>query len=229
MHLSDLHFEKLSPREQHILALIDTYAPDVIFITGDYLNLSSVYDPEAQEGARQLLTQIQAPFGVYCVTGSPAVDVEGIVPDVFEGLSLHWLSDRATEVKVEGQAFYLLGVRNTYQEGRDLTSLTTLAAETPDNVFRILLYHTPDLMPDAVELGIDLYLCGHTHGGQIRMPVYGALATSSKWGKRYEHGAYQEGATTLYVSRGLGVEGLGAPRARFLAPPEVIIWDFEPS
>ena len=77
----------------------------------------------------------------------------------------------------------------------------------------------------AASLGVDLYLCGHTHGGQIRAPLYGALATSSRWGKRYEMGLYRERGTTLYVSRGLGVEGLGAPRARFLAPPEIVLWE----
>jgi hypothetical protein len=76
-----------------------------------------------------------------------------------------------------------------------------------------------------VELGVDLYFCGHTHGGQIRLPLLGALITSSELGKRYEMGRYKEKGTTLYVSRGLGMEGLGAPRARFLSPPEVILWN----
>jgi predicted MPP superfamily phosphohydrolase len=70
----------------------------------------------------------------------------------------------------------------------------------------------------------DLYLCGHTHGGQIRLPLFGALITSSDFWKRYEMGRYEEGHTTLYVSRGLGMEGMGAPRARFLAPPEIVLW-----
>jgi predicted MPP superfamily phosphohydrolase len=79
-------------------------------------------------------------------------------------------------------------------------------------------------MPEAVELGVDLYLCGHTHGGQIRLPGFGALITSSEFWKRYEMGRYEENGTTLYVSRGLGMEGLGAPRARFLSRPEIIEW-----
>lgn len=79
-------------------------------------------------------------------------------------------------------------------------------------------------MPEASELDVDLYLCGHTHGGQIRLPFFGALITSSDLGKRYEAGRYQQNNTTLYVSRGLGMEGLGAPRARFLSPPEIIEW-----
>ncbi|MCU0520267.1 MAG: hypothetical protein MUF84_06210 [Anaerolineae bacterium] len=224
LQISDIHFEGDSPRERALLNLIRAERPDLLFLTGDYLNLSSVYDPAAQQGARRLLQRLDARRGIYAVTGSPPVDVPGVVPEVFAGLPIRWLLDEAEAVDIDGQALWILGVRHTYDEGRDGRALTELAAKTPQNSLRILLYHTPDLMPVAARLGIDLYLCGHTHGGQIRLPFYGALATSSRWGKRYEQGRYVEGQTTLFVSRGLGVEGLGAPRARFLAPPEVVAW-----
>jgi len=122
---------------------------------------------------------------------------------------------------------HLLGVQCTYNEARDLAALKQLRANIPDTGIVILLYHTPDLMPAIASLNLDLYLCGHTHGGQLRLPIYGAIATSSRWGKRYEMGLYREGVTTLYVNRGLGLEGLGAPRARFLAPPEIVLWSLE--
>ena len=89
----------------------------------------------------------------------------------------------------------------------------------------ILLYHTPDLAPEASRLGIDLQLSGHTHGGQVRLPFYGALVTGSLYGKRFEAGRYQLERMVLYVSRGLGLEGAGAPRVRFLCPPEMILWE----
>jgi predicted MPP superfamily phosphohydrolase len=57
----------------------------------------------------------------------------------------------------------------------------------------------------------------------VRLPWFGAILTASKYGKRYEAGLYQVGATQLYVSRGLGMEGLGAPRVRFLCPPEIVV------
>jgi hypothetical protein len=78
-------------------------------------------------------------------------------------------------------------------------------------------------MPEAARHGIDLYLCGHTHGGQVRLPGFGAILTSSQLGKRYEMGLYREGQTSMYVSRGVGLEGLSAPRVRFLAPPEITL------
>jgi hypothetical protein len=80
----------------------------------------------------------------------------------------------------------------------------------------------PDLLPEAAALGIDLVLSGHTHGGQWRLPGFGALLTNSRYGKRYEAGHYVQAGTHLYVSRGLGMEGFGTPRARFFCPPEVV-------
>ncbi len=227
MHISDIHFERASLRETRLLDLVREERADLLLLTGDYLNLSSVYDPTAQQGVRHLLAQLTAPLGVYAITGSPVVDIEGIVPEIFDGLDIRWLDDEAVPVDVSGHTLWLLGVRNTYDEQRDTQALEKLADATPEEAFRVLLYHTPDLMPVAAKLGVDLYMCGHTHGGQIRLPGYGAVATSSRWGKRYEQGRYQEGETTLYVSRGLGLEGLGAPRARFLAPPEIIVWELE--
>ncbi|OQA22811.1 MAG: phosphodiesterase YaeI [Chloroflexi bacterium ADurb.Bin360] len=120
---------------------------------------------------------------------------------------------------------WLMGVTCTVGSERDAAALAKVHAEIPAGAPTILLYHTPDLMPQVVDLGIDLYLAGHTHGGQLCLPFYGALFTSSQWGKKYEGGRTQEGQTTLYVSRGLGMEGLGAPRARLLAPPELILWE----
>ncbi|MGD2205506.1 MAG: metallophosphoesterase, partial [Anaerolineae bacterium] len=58
--------------------------------------------------------------------------------------------------------------------------------------------------------------------GQWRVPGFGAILTSSRYWKRYEAGHYVENRTHLYVSRGLGMEGFGAPRARFFCPPEVL-------
>jgi predicted MPP superfamily phosphohydrolase len=93
------------------------------------------------------------------------------------------------------------------------------------DAFRILLYHTPDLAPEAAQLGIDLQLSGHTHGGQVRIPLYGAVYAASLYGKKFESGRRQVGDLTLYVSRGIGLEGGGAPRLRFNCAPEVTLWE----
>ena len=226
LHISDLHVERTTAREEILLRMVEELAADVIVLTGDYLNLAYVYDAEAQADAHDVLERLcdVAHGPVYAITGSPPVDRTEIVPDLFKDLPITWLLDEVRELRINGQRIQVVGMRCTRERRRDEPRLRHLLGQSAPGRFTLLLYHSPDLMPKAVELGVDLYLCGHTHGGQVRLPLFGALITSSDFWKRYEMGWYRENGTTLYVSRGLGMEGLGAPRARFLAPPEIILW-----
>ncbi|MEA3339298.1 MAG: hypothetical protein U9R15_04970 [Chloroflexota bacterium] len=224
LHITDLHIERITARERELLRLAEELSPDAILITGDYLSISSVHDERSLAEARDLLARLCASGPVYAITGSPPVDLPEVVPAIFEGLPITWLLDEVEELRVNGHVLRLAGLRCTHERHADVPRLRRLLDGDAERAFTLLLYHSPDLMPEAVELGVDLYLCGHTHGGQVRLPLFGALVTSSHFGKRYEMGRYEEAATTLYVSRGLGMEGMGAPRARFLAPPEIVLW-----
>jgi predicted MPP superfamily phosphohydrolase len=70
---------------------------------------------------------------------------------------------------------------------------------------------------------VDPYLAGHTHGGQVALPFYGALATLSAFGKEFESGLHRVADTWEYTNRGIGMEGGAAPRMRFAARPEVTV------
>ncbi|MCS7261214.1 MAG: metallophosphoesterase [Anaerolineae bacterium] len=230
LHISDIHVERLGRREALLLSLVRELHPDLIVLTGDYVNLSYVDDPISHAHARQLLEALCAEAAaltpspaLYAVLGSPPVD-RNAAP-LFDGLPIRLLRNEVVHVAPRpGCAFALIGLDCTHDLERDAAQLERLATTIAPGTLRILLYHSPELMPRASRLGIDLYLCGHTHGGQIRLPLYGALVTSSRLGKRYERGLYREGTTHLYVSRGVGLEGLCAPRIRFLCSPEIILW-----
>jgi predicted MPP superfamily phosphohydrolase len=224
LHISDLHIERLTRREEKLLDLVEDTQPDIILITGDFLNLSFTRDKQAQDDLSQLLKQLTAPLGVYAVLGSPPVDERDVVPALLEKSPLRLLRDEWEAVDVgDGRSLVLIGLDCTHHVPADGQTLARVAADSPDTAPRVLLYHAPELMPQAAEQGIDLYLCGHTHGGQVRLPRIGALLTSSQLGKQYEMGHYRRGQTHLYVSRGVGLEGLSAPRVRFLAPPEITV------
>lgn len=228
LHISDLHVERIGRREEGLLALTEKLAPDLILLTGDYLNLSCVDDAVAHAEARRLLANLRAPAGVYAVLGSPPVDRNSA--SLFEGLPIQLLRNRVHILNGTGERpIALIGMDCSHDVERDGRVLHRLWAQVPPDAFTLLLYHSPDLMPAAAELGIDLYLCGHTHGGQVRLPLYGAAITSSRYGKRYEMGCYREGRTHLYVSRGVGLEGLAAPRVRFLCPPEATLFTLRPA
>jgi predicted MPP superfamily phosphohydrolase len=221
VHLTDFHVERLTRREEKVLALLDQLRPDLIVYTGDLLSFSYVDDPAAQADCRELMSKLRAPLGVFAVPGTPLVDTESALVNVLGGLdNISLLRDCAVSLP-EYPRLNLIGLNCTHDPSIDGPKLEQAVDGLSPDDYTLLLYHAPDLMPEAARCGIDLVLCGHTHGGQIRLPLFGALATSSIYWKRYEMGEYREGNTTMVVSRGIGMEGKGIPRMRFLCPPEI--------
>ncbi len=230
LHLSDLHLERIGLREERLAQLIQDLSPDLICFSGDLLSLSFNADPTAISQARTVVGQWRAPSGVYAVTGSPLVDLPQSVDAILtDQPHLHWLQDEAITLRSGDRALTLVGLTCTHQPAVDGPKLLAALKNRPHSDPVILIYHTPDLAPETASAGVDLQLSGHTHGGQIRLPFYGAVVTSSIYRKRYEIGEHHlprsgRNPMVLYVSRGLGMEGGAAPRARFLSRPEIILW-----
>ncbi|MEM7344317.1 MAG: metallophosphoesterase [Chloroflexota bacterium] len=230
LHLSDLHVERLTRREDDLLEQIEQLNPDLIVFTGDFLNLSYVDDPIARAEVRKVLMKLDAPYGVYATLGSPPVDPRDTTPSLLDDTDIRLLRDEVAVLTFEdGRTISLLGLDCEHDLDSDASAFKRMVELTPADSSKILLYHSPELMPLVQQYPIDLYLCGHTHGGQIRMPLYGALLTSSVLGKQYEMGPYLEQDTLLYISRGIGLEGMGAPRMRLLCKPEIILFELEGS
>lgn len=228
LHISDLHVERLTRREEMVLSLIEMAKPDLIVITGDYVNLSYNRDPETYAQLKQLLGRLSAPYGVYATLGSPPVDVRDTITPLFENLPVMLLRDEWATVNMgAGRELVLVGLDCSHHIPSDQARLDRVMGIAPNSVPQVLLYHSPELMPQASEHQVDLYLCGHTHGGQVRLPFIGPILTSSQLGRKYVMGLYRNGRTHLYVSRGVGLEGLSAPRVRFLAPPEITLFNLQ--
>jgi predicted MPP superfamily phosphohydrolase len=221
LQISDIHVERITRRERDLLAQVQALHPDMIVLTGDFVNVDYLNDPLALAETHALLAQLHAPYGVYAAT-SP-VDEPKVKAAIFTGLNIRLMDDRVETLSFPGGSLALVGVTNTEDWNRDRRMLGSLMAGIPPDTYTLLLYHTPDLIETAAAEGVDLELAGHTHGGQIRLPFYGAVITFSRYGKKYEMGKYIVRSTTLYVSRGVGMEGFGAPRVRFLCPPEIVL------
>lgn len=229
VQITDIHLERTTKRERKLVALVKSLQPDLILMTGDYLNHSYIGEETAIEHVRFLIQELEAPCGIYAVPGTPLIDPPEVMGRIFDGLGVKVLENESVKVTIAGQEIHLVGVSCTGDLGVDRPRLERALAVAPPEAFKILLCHMPDLVDEAAAWGIDLYLAGHTHGGQLRLPFYGAVVTSSNHGKRYEMGLFREGETYLYVSRGIGMEGLSAPRARFLCPPEVTLFTLQGS
>ena len=227
LHLSDLHMERTTRREKRILQAVREYAPDLILFSGDVLNLSYLEDETAQSDAIEFFKQLSAPLGVYGVSGSPAVDKMEFITTLENQTGHHWLKNKVVTIDSKVGKVNLCGIVCSQNPDQDEKLLSeALSGLKQAEGFNLLLYHSPDLAPNASRNGIDLQLSGHTHGGQVRLPVIGALYTGSLYGKRFEAGRYLVNGMTLYTSRGLGMEGAIAPRVRLLCRPEIILWEF---
>lgn len=224
MHLGDLHVERITDRERRLVDLVAAERPDLIVCSGDLLNYSYAADRGAWEACRWVFERLSAPLGTFVVSGSFPADRDESVATIVAGTPARWLRDERVTIEHRGQSFDLIGLHCTHRPFLERPRLEAILPASRER-FTLLLYHTPDLAPDAAELGIDWMLSGHTHGGQVRLPWFGAIVTSSLYGKAFEMGRYALGGMTLYVTRGIGLEGSAAPRVRFLCPPEVIVWE----
>ncbi|MDR3577271.1 MAG: metallophosphoesterase [Anaerolineaceae bacterium] len=224
LHLGDLHIERVTNREITLNKWIEGLHPDLILFSGDILNLSYLKDQRAWQDARAVMSAWKAPLGVFAVSGSSAVDLSDNMPELIDGLPIRWLKDEKIEINFGEDCLNLLGITCNHRPYLDGPRLNKLMEQT-DGHFNLLLYHSPDLAAYAANAGLDLQLSGHTHGGQVRLPLYGAIFAGSLYDKKFESGRYQLADMTLYVSRGIGMEGCAAPRVRFLCPPEIILWE----
>jgi predicted MPP superfamily phosphohydrolase len=234
VHLTDVHIERYSYREETIVRQVNALKPDLILFTGDYLNLSHLQDPVSAGHWRQFVSQLKAPYGIYAVRGTVEPSPESM-QWLVEGTNVTWLEQEAKTIDVRGQQVTLVGVACSHNRERDGTRLDQALADRPERAFTLLLYHSPDLVQEAADRGIDLYVSGHTHGGQLRLPFLGPVVTGSVYGREYVAGLFevpsdstaagQAHNTWMYNSRGLGLEGSGMPRARLLCRPEIVSID----
>jgi predicted MPP superfamily phosphohydrolase len=208
VHLSDLHCDAKVRLEEQLPALVAAQRPDGIVFTGDAIN-----SPDGVPVLRKLMTALAKVAPTYVVRGNWDMAPIYFWPqDLYQGTGVQEVAARPRQL---GKDVWIGGM--PYQWDSDVeVGFKAL----PASGLRIFLYHLPDEV-EKVKGRADVYLAGHTHGGQVRLPFYGALITMSRFGKRYEWGRYEVDGTTLYVNRGIGMEGSSAPRVRFWCRPEI--------
>jgi hypothetical protein len=217
VQISDLHCDWKIRNEEKMVRIVNDLKPDIIVATGDYLNHRL-----GLPHLRDALKRLNAPLGKLAVTGNQDAAWR-LQLNLLEGTGFRWLQQEAVAVTKGSDSIGILGVGFAHS-GVSLDPVRAL----PVDRFNVFMFHTPDLVEDISSPAVDLYLCGHTHGGQVTLPWYGALITFSKFGKKYESGRYRVGETTLYVNRGLGLEPRPGPQVRFSARPEIAVFDIVP-
>ncbi|MFA6317204.1 MAG: metallophosphoesterase [Elusimicrobiota bacterium] len=217
VQLSDFHSEAAPLNELKAVGIVNSLQPDIVVFTGDYLNT-----PQGLGISREAFRGLKPRYGTFLVSGNYDL---GMVPEgAFKDAGVVELESGSREVAIRGSRIRVTGL--SILNAPDFRyAMGLLRAEPAYDVF---LFHYTDLVDEAAKAGVDLYLAGHTHGGQVRLPFYGALVTLSSTGKKFESGLYRLGSMALYVNRGLGLEGGLAPRVRFLCRPEITVIDVYP-
>jgi predicted MPP superfamily phosphohydrolase len=218
-----------------IVGLANAQKPDLTVLLGDFVGAHHFITGYVAPGAWAAeLARLEAPLGVYAVLGnhdwwsaalpSDPPDNSQSIRKALSGARIPVLENQALRLSQNGKPFWLVGlgdqiaVRRGRYDVRGVDDLAGALRPINDDAPAILLAHEPFIFP-RVPNRVALTLCGHTHGGQVYIPLIGTPFAPTAHGKPYIYGLYNEGPRQLVVSGGLGESF--AP-VRFLRPPEVV-------
>jgi uncharacterized protein len=227
VQLSDIHIGPFMTASEirHVVDAVQQLKGDLIVLSGDYVT----WDPTTQEAAVEALSGLRAPFGVFGCLGNHEAwtGVEDSITRLFGTRGVRILRKQNATLRVGGDELNLIGVdfqthrpAGAHHEGivrRYLVGVEPLVRRDTAN---ILLSHNPNTFDRAAELGIDLSLAGHTHGGQVALEFISPQIAPGRLVTPYVAGWFGKPGGQLYVNRGIGTIG---PPIRWGAPPEITV------
>lgn len=216
--LADVETRTPGDYEQRAVELLMSGRPDIVLVPGDVLQSGTPSRPARSVALRQLFEGLSAPLGVWVVPGDH--DEYGVLASALEDTGARLLLNEWVELTLGERDVLLLGLGH----GPEADEALRRFEELPDQgELRLVLVHMPravlDLSKDAI---VDLVVAGHTHGGQVSLPVIGAVFAPTPLPRAVAAGGLHEvNGHSLYISRGVGVERDGVPPMRLFCPPEV--------
>jgi uncharacterized protein len=199
VHLSDLHLDRYLPRHDYIVSAVDALHPDWIFITGDLLNV-----PEGLPHLFRFLTRLRSIAPVFATLGNHD-HYSGVPIDHFGDLAdrhkITLLINQTVFISVGGGELAIAGVDDPSLHRADLRCVPPQA----EGRFTLLLAHAPNILEQLADHhAVDLILCGHSHGGQWRIPYVPTFWLPPGCNGRIAGSHRDTRNRPLYVNRGLG-------------------------
>lgn len=226
IHISDLHSKEFGKDNKTLLQKIAKEQPDLILITGDIIDRRNYNEGPSVYFAKECASI--AP--VYFSTGNHEMwsgKLNGL-EEKLNSIGINVLRNESKQIRIGDESIYILGIDDpavyrTKEEGEVLIkNIKKSLKNVPKDSFRILLSHRPERVDIYKDSNINLILCGHAHGGQIRLPfVGGILAPGQGFFPRYEEGMHNIGNSIIEISRGLGNSSF--PLRVFNRPELVVI------
>jgi uncharacterized protein len=215
-HLSDIHYSPQMDEQflKKMLALVNEQHPDIIFITGDLASYHTQWVNQIPDLLKSLISR----FGTYVVPGNH--DYCYGRKSLFRRLKevdITVLKNEALSVGPRESPIHLIGTDDpaTFRDDPE----AVFEGLTREGV-RIFITHSPDGIREAIREKVPLILTGHTHGGQVRLPIFGALYLPTMEEREFDAGWFKQSQSWIFVNRGLGMGGVPV---RFLCPREIAI------
>jgi uncharacterized protein len=217
VQISDLHIGTWIDRTrlEWVVEMANREEPDLVAITGDFVT----YDPDKfEEDLVQVLRRLKTKDGAVAILGNHDHWTD---PDVIRRIlrrsDLEDLSNRVITLRRGSDSLHIAGVDDVLEK---LDDLETVLEQLPEDGAAILLAHEPDFVRKSAASGrFDLQLSGHSHGGQVVLPLVGPPILPPL-GRKYPNGFYQVNEMQLYTNRGVGTATL---RLRINCPPEIAV------
>jgi predicted MPP superfamily phosphohydrolase len=227
--LSDFHYDPyFSIHPLHAaIPLVNRLRPDLIVLAGDFVSMPWVGDDRkaafAAEPCATLLRRMTAPHGLWAVLGNhdDRTDPEHVTR-ALQAENIQVLANQSEAIERNGARIWLAGVNDVLS---GTANLSRTLRGVPSGEAVVLLAHEPDFADKASRFPIDLQLSGHSHGGQVRVPLLPPLYLPPM-ARKYVWGQYRVGPLTLYTTAGLGTVGVPV---RLNCPPEITILTLRPA
>ncbi len=214
LHLSDLHIDSIPGFAAIIIKKIKNLRFDICLLTGDYRKDIHGLFNHILKPMYALANYIQASYGTFAVLGNHDT---WLMSRYEKETGINLLVNESVEIEKEGQKILITGTDDPYYY---YTEMALMSLQTKGYDFKIALVHTPELAREAAANGYNLYLCGHTHGGQICLKEGLPILSHQYEGKQFNAGLWELGVMKGYTSRGVGVSGMPV---RFNCPAEIVL------
>lgn len=218
LHFSDIHLRenRWHPGLDAVIERVRTNPPDLICLTGDLVDDKQDARPAAALVER-LVTQLRARLGIFAILGNHDGDLLG---PRLPRWGVRVITGERVEIDAgNGTIVELLGIAGVHREDLSLPMFNATVPAKREGSLRMVLSHYPDALPRVATLGADVFLAGHTHGGQICLPGGIPIITHDSLPRRLSRGVQRVDETWISVSRGMGYSN---QPVRLFAPAEVV-------
>lgn len=202
LHLSDLHLDLVPGTDRRIESCLRGVEADLCVLTGDYRHSTAGGCKAILPAMRRVVEAAACRYGIVGILGNHD---SHLMVEPFEAMGIRMLVNETWTLEREAQAIHVTGLDDPCYY---YTDQCIAAMERSPPGFKLALVHAPSLFDIAAANGYRLYLCGHTHGGQICLPGGIPLILHLRHGRRYYRGRWRYGSMVGYTSQGAGTVGI---------------------